>query len=359
MNITMKIVHVESGLGNQMLSYCEYLALKSLHPEEDIYIETIVYDIPECNEVIKQWNGYELQRIFGINAPNIKDLFTQDQWQQIMSDVHVSKFWEKNWNYPVYITQALRVAGLDIRNIRGDFESKFATRNFSMMVEYKPTVKERLIDSPLGDWFKRNYRSIRKQHFVARDSQYHEVFYKGSDNVYTGQRLSLKRIGSGMELIENQVRDAFSFPKFKDAKNKEMAQFLDSCNAVAIHARRGDMLGCNGYCYKYGYFKRAIKYIKKHVEKPVFVFFCDPGSVEWCKQNCDIFNLDFGKDKVYFVDWNKGCESFRDMQLMAHCKHAVITNSSFGWWGAFFIQNPNKITISPKHEISTNTTCHC
>ena len=59
----MKIVHVESGLGNQMLSYCEYLALKSLHPEEDIYIETIVYDIPECNEVIKQWNGYELQRI--------------------------------------------------------------------------------------------------------------------------------------------------------------------------------------------------------------------------------------------------------------------------------------------------------
>ena len=194
----MKIVHIESGLGNQMLSYCEYLALKSLHPDEDIYIETMIYNIPECNEVIKQWNGYELKRIFGIDAPNIKERFTEEQWRQIMNEVHVSEFWDKNWNYPVYITYALRNAGLDIRNIRGDFELKVATRNLNMKVEYKPTLKERLIDSPVGDWFKRTYRTIRKQHFIARDSEYQYVFYNGSGNVFTGQRLSLKRIGSGM-----------------------------------------------------------------------------------------------------------------------------------------------------------------
>lgn len=355
----MKIVHIESGLGNQMLSYCEYLALKSLHPDEDIYIETMIYDIPECNEVIKQWNGYELKRIFGIDAPNIKERFTEELWRQILDEVHASEFWDKNWNYPVYITYALNKAGLDIRNIRGDFELKVATRNLNMKVEYQPTLKEKLIDSPLGDWFKRTYRKVRKQHFIARDCHYADVFYEGDDSVFTGQWLSLKRIGSGMERIEKEVREVFTFPEFKDSQNKEMATFLDGCNAVAIHARRGDMLGCNGYCYKFGYFKRAISHIKKKVENPVFVFFCDPGSVEWCKQNAQIFNLDFAKDKVYFVDWNKGEESFRDMQLMAHCKHAVITNSSFGWWGAFFIQNPNKITISPKQEISTNTTYHC
>ena len=128
----MKVVHIESGLGNQMLSYCEYLALKSLHPDEDIYIETMVYDIPECNEVIKQWNGYELKRIFGIDAPNIKDIFTEEQWTKIMDEVHTSEFWDKNWNYPVYITYALRNAGLDIRNIRGDFELKVAAKNLNM-----------------------------------------------------------------------------------------------------------------------------------------------------------------------------------------------------------------------------------
>lgn len=63
-----------------------------------------------------------------------------------------------------------------------------------------------------------------------------------------------------------EVRDAFIFPPLADDKNSDMAAFLDNCNSVAIHARRGDMLGINGYCYKYGYFKRAVKYIKKKVE---------------------------------------------------------------------------------------------
>lgn len=56
----MKIVHIESGLGNQMLSFCEYLALKSVNPCDDVYIENIIFKIPECNDVICQWNGYEL-----------------------------------------------------------------------------------------------------------------------------------------------------------------------------------------------------------------------------------------------------------------------------------------------------------
>lgn len=51
-----------------MLSFGEYLVLKKLHPDEDIYIETITYDIPETSEVINQWNGYELERIFDICA---------------------------------------------------------------------------------------------------------------------------------------------------------------------------------------------------------------------------------------------------------------------------------------------------
>ena len=42
---------------------------------------------------------------------------------------------------------------------------------------------------------------------------------------------------------------------------------------------------------------------------------------------------------------------------MSYCKHAIITSSSFGWWGAYFIKNPHKITISP--EIDIDTTYHC
>ena len=57
------------------------------------------------------------------------------------------------------------------------------------------------------------------------------------------------------------------------------------------------------------------------------------------------------------MDWNKGEESYRDMQLISLCKHAIITNSSFGWWGAYLIGNKTKITVSP--DITINTTHHC
>lgn len=355
----MKIVHIESGLGNQMLSYCEFLVLKKLHPDEDIYIETIIYDIPECNEVIKQWNGYELERIFKIKAPNIKDYFKREQWNQIMEEVKLSEFWDKNWNYPVYITNALKNAGLEIKNIRGNFELKNAGRNVNMKEEYVPTMRERFVDSSLGDFLKRNYRMFRANHFIQTANSRNRIFYYGNDNIFTGQWLGLKNHNSNIEFVEKELRKAFIFPVFSDKKNKEMAEMLKNCNSVAIHARRGDMLGCNGYCYKYGYFRRAVSYVKNKVKAPVFVFFCDPGSVQWCKENAGIFNLDFNKDQVHFVDWNKGTESFRDMQLMTMCKHNIITNSSFGWWGAYLNENPAKITISPKNEIIMNTTYHC
>lgn len=355
----MKVVHIESGLGNQMLSYCEYLALKKLHPDEDIYIEDIIYDIPECNEVINQWNGYELERIFGIKAPNIRQLFTMEQWQGIMDDIRASKFWERNWNYPVHITQALHNAGLNIRNIRGDFENRNHLKSFFRRNKRVLSYWQRFEDTSLGEFIRRNYYSFRKDFMISILNRRKEIFYEGTDNIFTGQWLALKFAGSGMELIEDKVRQTFKFPEFADSRNRKMARLLGGCSSVAIHARMGDMLGSNGYCYKYGYFRRAVKHMKRHVENPVFVFFTNPRSVEWCKRNEKVFGLDYAKDNVLFVDWNTGLESYCDMQLIGHCKHAIITNSSFGWWGTFFITNPDKITISPKQEIAINTTYHC
>lgn len=355
----MKVVHIESGLGNQMLSYCEYLVLRKLHPGEDIYLETIIYDISEANDAIKQWNGFELDRIFGIHAPNVKELFTDEQWSRIVEKVRASKFWIKNWNYPVYITKALNDEGLHLRNIRGDFETAVRGRQVDEFGRIVPTKMDKLIDTWFGSMLRRAYRVATAKKRIRHSNCQDVIFYKGDDNVFTGQWLGLKHRGAGIEFVDKELRREFVFPEWDSEKNQKMSEMLKSVNSVGIHARRGDMLGGNGYCYKYGYFRRAVSYIKKHVENPVFVFFSDPGSVGWCRENADIFNLDFKKDKVYFVDWNKGEQSFRDMQLIAQCKHAIITNSSFGWWGAYFISNPNKITISPDEEITVKTTYHC
>lgn len=351
----MKVIHIESGLGNQMLSYCEYLAMKKANPEDTVFIENIIYEIPECNDIICQWNGYELERIFGIKAPNIKDYFSKEEWASIISEIRKSEFWLRNWNYPVHFTNALNNAGLNLKNIRGDFE------NSNIIVAYDRNRKSRFIDRfKKNDWYI-YMRYIKDRLLESRKkdkiNNVPKLFIHSDYDLFTGQQLLFKNIHSGIEEIAQDIRNAFVFPEYSDVRNYELEKVIQSCNSVAIHARRGDMLGVNYPYYRFGYFTRAIKYIRRHVDQPVFFIFCDPESVSWAKVHGYILGLDFEKDKVFFVDWNKGEESFRDMQLMAQCKHQVITKSSFGWWGAWLNNNPDKITISPSCLINTTKNC--
>lgn len=354
----MKVVHIESGLGNQMLSYCELLALQYANPDEKCYIETLVFDFPECNEITCQWNGYELDKIFGIKTPNIKLFFSDEEWDEIKKEIRKTEFWRRNWNYPVYFTEVFAKHGLKLINKKGSYEDPNHPKYKSMHPTKKDQIRKYLLNKTfIGAFIKHNYYQHTLNKRTLSKANPERLFLKTDEDIFTGLLLTFKFNGNHIELIHDQIIKTFAFPPFKDKRNEEFAKYLDDVNAVFIHARRGDMLSANGWCYKYGYFRRAVKYIKKHVENPVFVFFTNPGSVEWCKENANTFALDYSKDKVYFVDWNTGAESYRDMQLMAHCKHGIITNSTFGWWGAYFIQNPDKITISPMAEI--NTTYHC
>ena len=66
--------------------------------------------------------------------------------------------------------------------------------------------------------------------------------------------------------------------------------------------------------------------------------------LDWCREHIGgkIDDLE-----VVYVDWNKGVDSFRDMQLMTLCKHNIIANSSFSWWGAWLGQQKGKVVIAP------------
>ena len=344
----MKIIHIESGVGNQMLSYCEYLAIKKMNPEDDCYVETIIYDIPECNEVVCQWNGYELDRIFHLNAPNIKSVIAPEKWEQLMTEIRNSQFWLRNWNYPVHFTRAFNHIGIPMKNIRGDFEKPGEPYKTTLS---KPNYKKTFLFQYL------NY--LRKRYFSRHTTvtpQLPDLFVRSDENLFTGQQLTFKLIGSGIERIEPEVRKAFTFPELTSPKDIELAEKVSACQSVGIHARRGDMLSYNFDCYYGGYFKRAVDHIRRSVSEPHFFIFCDPGSVEWAKHHGKVLGLDFRHDDVQFVDWNKGEDSWRDMQLMSLCKHQIITRSSFGWWSAWLNTNPDKITCSPDSD--TITTHH-
>lgn len=150
------------------------------------------------------------------------------------------------------------------------------------------------------------------------------------------------------DLSNNLIKD-FSFPAFSSAEDIQISEKIQKTNSVSLHVRRGDYCGNSLFegIATIDYYRNAIDYIVRHVENPVFYIFSD--DIEWCGQHLNI------KKEHYFINWNKGKDSFRDMQLMSLCKHNIIPNSSFSWWGAWLNQNKEKIVIAPSRWINDDS----
>lgn len=350
----MLVIHTDSGLGNQMLDYVEYLAIKRSNPGKECYLESLIYEIPRRDGMFSMWNGYELERVFGIHIPNIREKFSADAWKRILKSVEKSGFWKEDWNYSPYIVESMAKEGIRLNNLGegvGYLDSSIQKKH-----RWLRHLLTQFFRTASGYHLKRWLRLILTDKMIEKNKERYKVFREYPDNSFVGHSLAFKYKGFQIEDFDKEIREAFVFPAITDEKNRQMLAYIKSVNAVAIHARRSDLLFVNGHCYEHGFFRRSVRYIKKRVVDPVFVFFTDENSVGWCEKNGKIFGLDFHKDQVRFVTWNRGTESYRDMQLMAECKHNIFTESSFGFWGAYLNSNPNKITCAPDCTIlATNT----
>jgi len=122
-------------------------------------------------------------------------------------------------------------------------------------------------------------------------------------------------------------------------KTKNCLTNILSRNSISVHIRRGDYLNFGvDMENRMNYYDAAINHIRTNVCDPFFVFFSD--DPQWVKDH-------FSSVSGSFVDWNKGKDCWQDMFLMSNCKHNIIANSSFSWWGAWLNDNPDKIVIAP------------
>ena len=64
-----RVVTIAGGLGSQMAKYAFYLLVNSKSKNTVNMIDTYFYQFAEA------WNGYELDKIFGIDAPDITDVY--------------------------------------------------------------------------------------------------------------------------------------------------------------------------------------------------------------------------------------------------------------------------------------------
>ncbi len=112
--------------------------------------------------------------------------------------------------------------------------------------------------------------------------------------------------------------------------------------SVSVHFRRGDYLNnltvgaIHGICSA-EYYDSAIKYFSSILGNIRFFLFSD--DPEWVLENVKI------PFPFTVIPANPG---YTDLYLMSLCKHNIIANSSFSWWGAWLNKNPDKIVIAPE-----------
>ena len=128
-------------------------------------------------------------------------------------------------------------------------------------------------------------------------------------------------------------------------KTIEYQQQIVKSDAVSIHIRRGDYVtdthtnSVHGTC-DVRYYKRAVMEVLKNKKQAHFFIFSD--DLDWAKKNLDFI------DNKTFVRLESEIPDHEEMHLMSKCKHNIIANSSFSWWGAWMNKNSTKIVIAPK-----------
>tara|TARA_B100000768_G_scaffold171231_1_gene178340 strand:- start:1075 stop:1929 length:855 start_codon:yes stop_codon:yes gene_type:complete len=186
--------------------------------------------------------------------------------------------------------------------------------------------------------FKKNKNTF-KEHGLMFDNR----LFSKPDETY------LKGYWQSEKYFQNNKIDILKDLSFSTSPNKINKHFLNEINnitSVSLHIRRGDYLSNSTYNNIYGicdltYYYKAIDYLINQLGNNIKVFiFSD--DIYWVSKN---FKLPV---KTQIIKHNSSQNSHEDLRLMSNCKHNIIANSSFSWWGAWLNKYPNKIVIAPK-----------
>ncbi len=128
-----------------------------------------------------------------------------------------------------------------------------------------------------------------------------------------------------------------------------IAHRIEKVPAVSLHIRRGDYVQnqatfkTHGVCPLEYYHSCVADLLARHEKIELFVFSDDPA---WCRGNLQL------KCPTVYVDHNNANAAHEDLWLMTRCRHHIVANSSFSWWGAWLRLNETGTVYAPERWFS-------
>jgi len=151
--------------------------------------------------------------------------------------------------------------------------------------------------------------------------------------------------------VAQTIRDDFHVATIPSEENKEWLKKIDRVTSVSLHVRRGDYVSNTSASAMHGtcdleYYRRGVNQVVERVgsDIEIFVFSDDP---DWVAKN-----LQF-QYPTHFVRNNTAQTNYEDLRLMSACRHHIIANSTFSWWGAWLDPRMDTVVIAPQQWFRT------
>jgi hypothetical protein len=152
--------------------------------------------------------------------------------------------------------------------------------------------------------------------------------------------------------MEQSLRREFAFRDAPSLKDIAILNQIRSCESpISLHIRRGDYtLEAEGnHALPISYYKNAIRRVRERFANPTFFVFSD--DIEFARENLP------KEEDMIFVDHNSDMSAHEDLRLMSSCRHHIIANSTFSWWGAWLNANLDKLVCVPDRWLDPKVPC--
>ncbi len=287
----MIIVRIYSGLGNQMYQYAFLLAMKKHFPQESFRYDDTAYIFHDVH------HGFELDKYFKLEEAKIEPGLYKKMFPFRYCAI------QNSWLNKQYKTPGIIRGGMD------RLDAIFGK-------------------NPL--WFK-------EERIYQYSPEAFSIQVQKKDIYLEGYWQNMKYY----EGMEQELKKAFDYSKKikPGAEDRELLERIEHSESVGIHIRRGDYVNNPAFdlCNEV-YYEEAIQYLAARREGIKLFFFTD-----------DKKYVEEKYHKYTPCVINHASDSGMDMYLMSKCKHNIIANSSYSFWGAFLNENKDKIVIAPKY----------
>ena len=211
---------------------------------------------------------------------------------------------------------------------------------------FERTVKLPYLSKAFNKYYPKLFASLGAWRYIKekRDYVFDPEAYAATGNVYLDGYWQTEKY---FKAYEKEIRGDFSFRAPLQGGTGKIAEAIRASNSVCLNVRRQEIVRNQTLRAMYEvvspeYYRNAISIMKERAGDDA-MFFVISDEIEWCRKNLKI------DGKHQFIGSEHYGVEFRDaLHLMSLCKHFIIPNSSFAWWGAWLSENEKKTVIAPK-----------